>query len=153
MFWWYKSGFVCQWYSHISKFKKKNSFTKVLEKVNHRLKSKSLTLIQDKTQIIKISKILTENFSVKFYGHETEQVQSVDYLGIFVNEKLTFNDHIQFVSSKITKQCRLMYRIKYFSIESTSSFSINFLNKILLQFGVLVYGCTSINSFTPILKL
>ena len=127
MFWWYKSGFVCQWYSYISKLKKKLIHkSSGDEKVNHWLKSKSLTLIQDKTQIIKISKILTENFSVKFYGHETEQVQSVDYLGIFVNEKLTFNDHIQFVSSKITKQCRFMYRIKYFSIESTSSFSIIF---------------------------
>ena len=43
-----------------------------------------------------------ENINIKI-----EQVQSVKQLGIDVDKKLNFKDHIQFVPSKIAQHCGL----------------------------------------------
>ena len=45
-----------------------------------------------------------------------EEVQSCKYLGVMINNNLTWHDHIEFIKSKINKKLGLLKRIKLFTV-------------------------------------
>ena len=77
--------------------------------------SNRLTINVNKTQVI--------NFSNMFYdyslnpvkiGHDSlDIVTSCRYLGVQIDNKLTFNDHIKLVTGKISKSTGILYKIKH----------------------------------------
>ena len=53
-----------------------------------------------------------ENSNIELNGHGPEQVQSVNYLGVYLDEIFNFKGHIQFVSLKTAKFIGLINCIK-----------------------------------------
>ena len=62
-----------------------------------------------------------------------ERVQSFNFLGIMLNEALSWKNHIAMVSNKISKVIGILYRLKYVFPESvrviyTLQFSYSFVH-------------------------
>ena len=52
--------------------------------------------------------------SIKFANHDIERTDSIKFLGIIIDEKLSFKNHIDHISSKTSKSVGLLYRLSRF---------------------------------------
>ena len=52
--------------------------------------------------------------SIKFANHDIERTRSIKFLGIIIDENLSFNNHIDHISSKTSKSVGLLYRLSRF---------------------------------------
>ena len=77
---------------------------------------------------------------------ETKILNGVKYLGLFV-------DHINFVLNKLSRFCGLLYRMRTVSYRELFLFNYNnsFI-KTVIQYGILVYGCTNESKLSSIVK-
>ena len=86
--------------------------------------------------------------------NSTINVQTVcKYLGVFVDNKISFVSHVQYVASRLSKQCGLMAKFRHSATRSKLieyyKTNINF----IIQYDVLIYGCTSCSMLEPIFML
>ena len=54
------------------------------------------------------------NTSLLFDGHALSQVHSIKYLGLFIDDKLSWHDHVNYLSSKVSSLTGILYRVKNF---------------------------------------
>ena len=75
------------------------------------------------------------------------------YPGVFVNNKLTFVDHIQKVKMSLSRQCGLVSKMRYFVPRSVvlKYYACNI--KPIIQYGLLVFAFTSFSKLNAILLL
>ena len=75
------------------------------------------------------------------------------YLGILVDNKLSFQSHIDFVKQRLGKQCGIISKLRHYVPRSQllAYYSSNI--KPIIQYGILVYGCCSYSSLEPIFIL
>lgn len=69
---------------------------------------------KSKYMIIGSNKYLNQsnhNTYVKYNGEHLEKVLTIKYLGIIIDSKLTFNDHINYICNKISKKLGFAYRV------------------------------------------
>ena len=76
--------------------------------------SNKLTLNVDKTQVMFFSrrKKTTPNIQVTLRGQPIANVTNTKFLGVIVDEKLNWKDHISFIASKISKSNGVLFRIR-----------------------------------------
>ena len=88
-----------------------------LEKLNNLLKLKHLTLSISKSKFMiigssqRLNKI--DSISCKVDNMDLDEVSSFKYLGIVINNRLTWQDHVDQMFSKINKKLGLLKRIRY----------------------------------------
>ena len=60
--------------------------------------------------------LLTPTPNTKIIMHDTplQQVHNIKFLGVMINDKLTWEDHKQLISSKICKTIGILYKCKHF---------------------------------------
>ncbi len=58
-------------------------------------------------------KKLTCSFSIKINEVDIEKVEIVKYLGVYIDEKLTWKYHINYLERKIARNLSIIYRCKY----------------------------------------
>lgn len=84
-----------------------------LLQVKEWLLANRLTLNANKTYYIIFGlKKVPENVTVSVDGHALERKKSGKFLGVILDEKLTFKEHIEFVTQKISRLCGLLYKLK-----------------------------------------
>ena len=88
-----------------------------LEKLNNWLKLNHLTLSISKSKFMiigssqRLNKI--DSISFKVDNMDLDEVSSFKYLGIVINNRLTWQDHVDQMFSKINKKLGLLKRIRY----------------------------------------
>ena len=88
-----------------------------LEKLNNWLKLNHLTLSISKSKFMiigssqRLNKI--DSISFKIDNMDLDEVSSFKYLGIVINDRLTWQDHVDQMFSKINKKLGLLKRIRY----------------------------------------
>ena len=88
-----------------------------LEKLNNWLKLNYLTLSISKSKFMiigssqRLNKI--DSISFKVDNMDLDEVSSFKYLGIVINNRLTWQDHVDQMFSKINKKLGLLKRIRY----------------------------------------
>ena len=88
-----------------------------LEKLNNWLKLNHLTLSISKSKFMiigssqRLNKI--DSISFKLDNMDLDEVSSFKYLGIVINNRLTWQDHVDQMFSKINKKLGLLKRIRY----------------------------------------
>ena len=86
-----------------------------LSDVHGWLLSNRLAINTDKTKYIIFSYRGTVDVSpIRFGGDIIQQVDSVKFLGMHIDQNLTFSRHIDYVSSKISKTIGMIYRLNSF---------------------------------------
>ena len=46
--------------------------------------------------------------------HKVERVESIKFLGVLLDENLSWKDHIKYIENKVAKNIGLLYRTKLF---------------------------------------
>ena len=69
-----------------------------------------------------------------------EQKDHVKYLGVLIDSKLTFKDHITAVSKKVSRTTGLMYRIRKYTSDKALAIIYNSLIYPFLLYGVPIWG-------------
>ena len=75
------------------------------------------------------------------------------YLGLQIDSRLTFSDHINYVRSKLSRLCGML---KCLSKKLLSKYLVDFYllyMKPVIQYGILLYGCVNKNALMPIYRL
>jgi len=65
--------------------------------------------------------------------------KSVQYLGIFVDENLNWNNHIRYLSKQIALRTGIFYRLKSYVNENTSRMLYYSLIYSRLQYGIVAW--------------
>ena len=75
------------------------------------------------------------------------------YLGIVIDEKLTFSDHCARVKNKLLFCNYTILRTRKFLTRSQILYFYETHVNPIVQYGVLIYGCTSYWNLDPVLKI
>lgn len=88
-----------------------------LKKVHEWLIANKLTLNTDKSKYMIISKrkvITDDEFKLSLNDTLLERCHSYKYLGVFIDDKLSWEPHIDYVCQKISKTCRFLTKLRHY---------------------------------------
>ena len=69
-----------------------------------------------------------------------EQTDSFKYLGIKLNEKMEWSDHIDYIQSKVAKRLGLLKRVKHLLPVRSREIMYNTMIQPILDYGDIVWG-------------
>ena len=72
------------------------------------------------------------------------------YLGILIDEKLDFKEHINWLAAKLNQFTSVFYKLRKILSQKQMIKAYNNYVKPVVQYGVLVYGTSSFSSITKI---
>ena len=93
-----------------------NLCTSEIARVVQWMESSRLILNQSKTKSMLFGSwqnlAKSPNFCIQLYGKTLERVAKFNYLGVVSDENLSWKDHIEYVSSKVSRRLGLLSRIR-----------------------------------------
>ena len=102
-------------FSHKNIYSLCDSLTADLTHVKNWLLANKLTLNERKTYFIIFSlRKVPDNIRVVLGNHTLDQKSSGKFLGVLMDNKLTFSEHINMIVNKIAKVIAIIYRLKEF---------------------------------------
>ena len=108
------------------------------------MKSNKLSLNYTKTKFMLIHKNKTISaLNIHIDGNKIEQVRTYQYLGVTMDDKLTWIDHIKNVEKKISQVSGVIYKLRHYVDQDclrTDYFSHVYFH---LQYAVLAWGLTT----------
>ena len=113
-----------------------------LEKVNTWLKLNKLSLNAQKTKLMVFHRKQkhVDEINVQYNGTKIERVESFNFLGIMLDENLTWKSHIETVGKKISKVTGILYRLKNIFPENVLFVLYNSLIVSYINYGLLLWG-------------
>ena len=107
----------------------------------------SLNHIKTKCMLIHSPRSQTPTLDINLHGHVIEQVRKFKFLGVVVNDTLTWDDHINHIVSKTSRNISLLGRITWFLPSSLLVLYLKSYVLPLLDYCDTVWnGCTQKNS-------
>ena len=120
-----------------------------LQKINEWFEANKLSLNVEKTKYSLFHKpsrrddlpLLLPKLLIK--KHKVERVESIKFLGVLLDENLSWKDHIKYIENKVTKNIGLIYRAKLF-LDKTSLLTLyySYINTYL-NYANLSWGSTN----------
>ena len=85
-----------------------------LSKLDEWTQANKLTLHAGKTKFLVVSnkRVDRENLSLRIMNNIIPPISCCKYLGIYLDDKLTFKDHINYVNTKISRYTGILYKIR-----------------------------------------
>ena len=90
---------------------------------------------------------------IKFLDFKIDIKNSLKYLGIHIDGTLSFKYHISEIKKDLIKCCSIFYRIRRIFHRKHLIQIYNAIVRSKLQYGILVYGCTSKTNLEPLMML
>ena len=59
------------------------------------------------------NKRMTENVKIHIYGVDISRVTSIKFVGVIINETLTWDDHMKLIYKNISKSIGIIQRVSY----------------------------------------
>jgi len=116
--------------------------------------SNKLTLNVKKTHFMVFSNSrqqVTKHVSID--RHCIERVSHTKFLGVIIDEKLDFKNHIKHVQAKISKGIGILCRAKkYFDVKTLTELYYSFIHPYL-NYCVEIWGSTFVTALDPLVKL
>jgi len=85
------------------------------------------------------------NNGVKINDKIIKQVQSAKFLGVYIDQHLSWSEHISQVKTKISKNCGVLNKLKHFLPQSTLLLIYNSLILPYLQYCAIVWASSKID--------
>lgn len=83
-------------------------------KLNNWFAQNRLSLNLDKTKIMFFGNLKeNEEANLKIQGISIERIKEIKFLGVIIDEKLTWKSHIKHIQNKISKSIAILYRVKH----------------------------------------
>ena len=113
-----------------------------LEKVNTWLKLNKLSLNAQKTKLMVFHRKQkhVDEINVQINGTKIKRVESFNFLGIMLDENLTWKSHIEIVGKKISKVTGILYKLKNIFPENVLFVLYNSLIVSYINYGLLLWG-------------
>ena len=123
-----------------------------LDKIQRWLDVNKLSLNVSKTKYIIISPKLRERykFQIKLKEHLLCQTETHKYLGIVIDEKLSWKPHLSAVASKLAKLCGLFYKLRLYVDKQVLRKVYYTLIYPILLYGVICWGSCSKTVSKPV---
>ena len=122
-----------------------------LTKINQWLMKNKLYLNYDKsTYLIFTNRKYTHKFQISINNKIIGQSCSTKYLGVTIDEKLSWKDHIQNLKSKLAKNCYALAKAKNYLDQSTLRSMYYSLIYSHLQYGISSWGCAAKSHLTTV---
>ena len=125
-----------------------SDFSFDIDKTAKWFESNKLTLSTKKSHFMNHGKPMLN--SIELLGDTMSPNDSCKNLGVILDKKLNFIEHVDTICKKVSKFCGLIYRIRhYYSRKILLRFYFSF-DQSEIQHGILVYGCSNKTSLHPI---
>ena len=56
---------------------------------------------------------LSTNFQINLNGNKIDRVENTKFLGVFIDEKLNWKNHISYIASKISRNLGILNKVKH----------------------------------------
>ena len=133
-----------------------NTLNHELIKVGSWLRTNKLTLHPDKTKFILFhpsrKKTIYPQDELKINGHVIERVSQTIFLGITIQENLSWIPHIQSITTKISKNIGIIAKSRHSLDRSTLSVLYNSLILPYLQYCTIIWGSSYTTHLHPLLR-
>ena len=94
-----------------------------------------------------------DDFKVSLDGTELEKVRTTKFLGVIINENLTWDDHISYIASKLSRINGVLARLKHQLHLPVMKIIYNALFSSTLHYSISVWGGTSNTQFNRLVTL
>ena len=86
-------------------------------KIENWMTSNKLTLNHNKTKFMVVSKKgVNGAMNIRINNYQIEQVDSIEFLGVIIDSKLSWNQHIKQLESSLSTTFEIMSKIRHFVI-------------------------------------
>ena len=127
-----------------------DDFQEDLNRIDNWMKFNKLTVEGSKSKLLIFSKSKAD--AIYFADTCLQPVASCKYLGIELDNKLSFKDHIETIRKKLTRFCRVAYRLRNVMTISQMVMYYKTYVQPCVQYGVLVYGAVCKIKLTVIIS-
>ena len=104
------------------------------------MKYNKVTVEAAKSKLLRFC-IVKDDISLKFSDEFLISVDSCKYLGIWLDNKLSFRQHIEYIRKKMNKFCAIVYKLRdVMTINQLINYNKTYVQPVL-QYGILIYGC------------
>ena len=136
-------------------YKLQRTVNKELRKVKLWLDVNKLSLNIDKTNFIifKSPHLPSDAVSIKIGNLPIKQSRYVKYLGVLLDENLSWKYHLTELSKKLARTCGMFFKVRHFLPINVLICLYNSLFSPFLQYGILVWGLTYETYINPVLLL
>ena len=127
-----------------------------LKKVKMWLEAKKLSLNIDKTNFIIFKspqRSLPKNVSIKIGKFPIKRTYYVKFLGVLLDENLSWKCHLTELSKKLARTCGMFFKVRPFLPINILVSLYNSLFSPFLQYGILVWGLTYETHINPVFLL
>ena len=111
-----------------------------LEKVELNKLSKSLNAQNTKLMVFHRKQKHVDEINFQINGTQIERVESFNFLGIMMDENLTWKSHIEMVGKNISKLTGILYKLKNIFPENVLFVLYNSLILLYINYGLLLWG-------------
>ena len=94
-----------------------------------------------------------DGFRVFLGDTELEQVKTTKFLGVMINETLSWDDHMNYISSKLSRINGVLARLKHQLPYHVMKTIYNSLFASTMQYGITVWGGASNKQFNRLVTL
>ena len=94
--------------------------------------------------------LTTDDITLKLNDSCISKVDKFKLLGIYIDHRLNFNDHIEYILTKININLGIIFRIKKHLNGNTKKLLYDSLIFSHLFYGNLIWGCTNISSINKL---
>ena len=99
------------------------------------------------------SQIKTSDINVVMQQNTIDLVNSTKFLGLIIDDKLKWHEHIQHVKHKIARSIGILYKIRhYLNKETLLNMYYTFVFRYLI-YGVEIWGCAPLNHINHLKKI
>ena len=114
-----------------------------LQKISDWFKTNKLALNETKTKVMIFHKAHTKppsSFTLTLNNIELERVENTKFLGIMIQENLSWNTHVKHICSKISKATALLAKLKHYMPKYVLSIIYNSLCISHMSYALSVWG-------------
>jgi hypothetical protein len=101
----------------------------------------SLDISKSKYMLISTSNKLKVNLDIKIGNISLKQSEFVKYLGIYIDQNLTWKSHINYISKKISKSVGIISKLRHVDLPTLKQVYYSLVYPYL-QYGISVWGNT-----------
>ena len=109
------------------------------------LDAKKLALNSEKTNFIIFhspQKYLNDHVIIKFGKQHVSSAKYVEFLGLLLDENLSWNYHLNELSKRLARTCGVFFKVRHLLIKSVLISLYNSLFASFLQYGIVIWGLT-----------
>ena len=96
---------------------------------------------------------LPVNAAIKIDNRFISRVKYIRFLGLLLNEHLSWKYHLSHLSKKLSRTCGILLKIRNYLSTDTLRCIYNSLFLSLLQYGIVIWGKTFSSYIEPLFKL